>query len=149
HQEDFCQAIGLPPTSKYEVDRGPSLKRIANILEAFANPESVEDLLRATTLNLLIGNGDAHAKNFSLIHDKSGSLRLAPLYDLLSTSIYGDEKLAMSVDNVQRFDRVTFGRLINEAASWGMPRPRAENIVRGLLGTVPDALAKASAETPG
>ena len=120
HQEDFCQAVGIPPDRKYEEDGGPSLRRIAGIVQAVASRESVEELLRAVTLNALIGNGDAHAKNFSLLHDGSGGLRLAPLYDMMSTLWYGDDKLAMYIDDVRRTNRVTGDRLINEATRWGL-----------------------------
>ncbi|HEX5309633.1 MAG TPA: HipA domain-containing protein [Solirubrobacteraceae bacterium] len=106
-------------------------------------------LLRATTLNVLIGNGDAHAKNFSLLHDRSGALRLTPLYDLLSTFIYGDRRLAMHIDKVQRIDRVTLGHLLNEAASWGMSRATATATVSDLLDRLPAAVDRAAAETPG
>ena len=78
HQEDFCQATGMAPETKYEEDGGPSLQRIAAILESVAAPDSLDRLLKAVTVNALIGNGDAHAKNFSLLHGASGSLRLTP-----------------------------------------------------------------------
>jgi serine/threonine-protein kinase HipA len=147
HQEDFCQATGMLPAQKYEQDSGPSLRRIARILSE-AHPDSLESLLRAVTLNVLIGNGDAHAKNFSLLHDRNGALRLAPLYDLLSTLMYGDDRLAMYVDDVHRTDQVTFERLLNEATSWGLSRARASEIVGDLTAHVPGAVERARDETP-
>jgi serine/threonine-protein kinase HipA len=149
HQEDFCQAAGMPPDRKYEEDGGPSLRRIAGIVQAVASRESVETLLRAVTLNVLIGNGDAHAKNFSLLHEGSGGLRLAPLYDLMSTLWYGDDRLAMYIDDVRRTDRVTGARLINEATRWGLTRRRAAEIIEEVLDRTPDAVAAASTETAG
>jgi len=119
HQEDFCQATGTMPAHKYEQDGGPSLHKIAGILSE-ADPDSLGSLLRAVTLNIAIGNGDAHAKNFSLLHDRAGALRLAPLYDLLSTLMYGDDRLAMYVDNVRRTNRVTFDRLVNRGGNVGL-----------------------------
>lgn len=89
-QEDFCQATGVPPDKKYQEDGRPSLARIAGILQAVAPATDVEALLRAVVLTILSGNGDAHAKNFSLWHHPSGALGLAPLYDLMSTLHYGD-----------------------------------------------------------
>ena len=65
HQEDFCQATGVAPEQKYQEDGGPSLSRIAGILRDLGPPGSLERLLEAVTLNVLIGNGDAHGKNFS------------------------------------------------------------------------------------
>jgi len=55
-------------------------------------------LADAAIFNLIIGNADAHAKNFSLLH-VGGAIRLAPLYDLLSTAAYPDlsARLAMKI----------------------------------------------------
>lgn len=149
HQEDLCQAFGALPDRKYEEDGGPSLQRIAGILQAAAAPDSLEVLLRAVTLNVLIGNGDAHAKNFSLLHEPSGALRLTPLYDLLSTLFYGDDQLAMYVDNVHRTNRVTADRIVNEAARWGLSKRRAAEVVADVLDRLSDAVTAAAAETPG
>jgi serine/threonine-protein kinase HipA len=149
HQEDFCQATGVPPDTKYEEDGGPSLKRIADILQSVAAPDSLERFLQAITLNVLIGNGDAHAKNFSLLHHTSGALTLTPLYDLMCTLHYGDRRLAMYVDTVQRTDRVTAERIANEAVRWGMSRNRAAATIGDILARAPAAMATAREQTPG
>jgi serine/threonine-protein kinase HipA len=150
HQEDFCQALGLPPDRKYEQDAGPTLAGIARVLLDVAEGASVEILLRAVVLNIALGNCDAHAKNFSLLHSESGVLRLAPLYDLLATRLYPvDEKLALYVDHVQRADRVTAERIVNEAARWGLARNRAAEIVSDCLDRLPAAAAAAAEETAG
>jgi serine/threonine-protein kinase HipA len=149
HQEDFCQATGTPPDTKYEEDGGPSLRRVADILQSVAVPNSLEKLLQAVTLNVLLGNGDAHGKNFSLAHNPSGALTLTPLYDLMSTLHYGDNRLAMYIDSVQRTDRVTAGRLANEAVRWGLSRERATETIGDLLDNAPGAMASAREETEG
>lgn len=149
HQEDFCQATGMSPETKYEDDGGPSLQRIAGILESVAAPDSLEQLLHAVAVNTLIGNGDAHAKNFSLLHHPSGVLALAPLYDLLCTLHYGDDRLAMTIDNVHRTNRVTAERIVNEAVSWNLSRARALEIVDDVLARAPGAIAAARGETDG
>jgi serine/threonine-protein kinase HipA len=147
HQEDFCQATGIPPVKKYQEDGGPSLRRVAAILQAVSTDEALDVLLRAVILNVLIGNGDAHAKNFSLLHEPSGTLRLAPLYDLLSTMHYGDDRLAMHIDDVRRTSRVTADRIINEAVAWGIVRRRAAEVVDDLLERTPAAALSAQEET--
>ncbi len=149
HQEDFCQATGVAPDRKYEAEGGPPLRRIAGIVEAAASPDSLESLLRAVTLNVLIGNGDAHAKNLSLLHEPSASLRLAPLYDLMSTLFYGDDRLAMYIDNVHRTKSVTADRIVNEAVRWGLARRRAAGVVADILARTPAAVAAARRETKG
>lgn len=149
HQEDFGQATGTPPDRKYEEDGGPSLRRIADIVQTASSPISVETLLRSVTLNVLLGNGDAHAKNFSLVHEGSGALRLAPLYDLMSTLYYGDDRLAMHIDDVRRSNRVTADRIVNEAARWGLSRRRASEIVADVAERAPAAIAAARDDTDG
>ncbi len=150
HQEDFCQATGVLPDKKYEEDGGPSLRRIAEILQAVAaSPDALEHLLRAVTVNVLIANGDAHGKNFSLLHDPSGTIKLAPLYDLMSTLVYGDNRLAMYIDSVQRTDRVTRDRVVNEAVRWGMSERRASEIVADILDSFPAAANAARDEIEG
>jgi len=149
HQEDFCQATGTPPDQKYEDDGGPSLRTVANILQSAARADAVEALLRAVMVNVLIGNGDAHAKNFSLLHQPSGALHLAPLYDLVSSLFYGDDRLAMHIDNVRRSNRVTADRIVNEAAGWGLSRRRARGIVEDVIARSPAAIAAAREETEG
>lgn len=148
HQEDFCQATGTPPSQKYQEDGGPSLARIAGIVGQAASPESVERLLRAVTLNVVVGNGDAHAKNLSLLHEEDGRLRLAPAYDVMSTRVYGDRRLAMSIDSLQLTDRVTKDRLVAEASSWGMPRGRATQVLEEVLEGLPEAIEAARSQTP-
>lgn len=149
HQEDLCQSTVTPPDRKYEDDGGPSLRRIADILQTAASSDAVEALVRAVTLNVLLGNGDAHAKNLSLLHRQTGVLRLAPLYDLMSTFFYGDDRLAMHIDNVRRTDRVTEDRIVNEAATWGLSRRRASEVVLDLVDRTPAAVAAARDETDG
>ena len=148
HQEDFCQAIGIPSIKKYQEDGGPSLRQVARVLQV-TDPKSLDRLLRATSLNVIVGNGDAHGKNLSLLHEVSGALRLAPLYDVLSTLFYGDTRLAMYVDNVRRIDQVTIHRLVNEAAAWGVSRAKASEVVTELLAAIPEAAERAADETPG
>jgi serine/threonine-protein kinase HipA len=148
HQEDFCQAVGAPPERKYEQDGGPSLRQIAGILQAVAGRDGVEEMLRAVVLNVLIGNGDAHAKNLSLLHYPAGSMRLAPLYDLMSTISYGDERLAMYIDGAALMRLVTAGQVVSEAVRWGVTQRRAERVVTEILDQLPAAVARAAEEVP-
>ena len=149
HQEDFCQATGTHPSNKYQDDGGPSLSRIAGILSDVAISDSQEQLFQAVTLNVLVANGDAHAKNFSLLHLPTGELALAPIYDVMCTLAYGHDRLAMYVDDVRRTNRVDRERLLNEASSWGLRRARAEALLDALRARADDAIEAAADETPG
>jgi serine/threonine-protein kinase HipA len=148
HQEDFCQALSLPPKTKYQEDGGPSLKKIADVLRQYARPNSLSRLLQATYVNVLLGNGDAHGKNISLMHHRDGSLELTPIYDVLSTLFYVDDRLAMCIDDVHKTSKVTRQRLINEAVSWGMREESAQLIIDDLCERTPVAIEKSRSETP-
>ncbi|HEX2070748.1 MAG TPA: type II toxin-antitoxin system HipA family toxin [Thermoleophilaceae bacterium] len=109
HQEDFCQALAIPPQLKYESEGGPGLADCFGVLLASSNalgPDRLA-LVDAVTLNFLIGNHDAHGKNFSLLLEDGGT-RLAPLYDLVSTAVYPglDRKMAMAIGGEYRPDYV-------------------------------------------
>lgn len=93
HQEDVCQALGLPPETKYENEGGPSLAQVFDLLpRASARPlPDRRELLRWVLFNNLIGNADTHAKNLSLVMGTpavEAPPRLAPFYDLVSTAAY-------------------------------------------------------------
>jgi serine/threonine-protein kinase HipA len=110
HQEDLCQALGLPSDRKYQADGGPTVVDILTLLSLSSAIPSrdVPILWRAMVFNWLIGNCDAHAKNFSLLYDIK-TPTLAPLYDLVSTTVYPEltRRLAMSIDGARQVDEVT------------------------------------------
>jgi serine/threonine-protein kinase HipA len=91
HQEDFCQANGRPPEMKYEAEGGPGVADCARVIREYgaAPGSTVLRLLDALLFNFLIGNADAHSKNYSLLLEGAHTPQLAPLYDLLSTRAYG------------------------------------------------------------
>ncbi len=98
HQEDFCQALGVPPELKYQQEGGPNLKRCFELVRAVsaAPGPDVLKLFDAVVFNYLIGNGDAHGKNFSFLYDGHHA-KLAPLYDLVCTQAYPNLSLEMAM----------------------------------------------------
>ncbi len=99
HQEDFAQAMGIPSHAKYERKQSGYLKSMFDLLRrCSANP--IEDQLQLwdrIVFNWLIGNTDAHIKNFSLLYAPSlKSIRLAPAYDIVSTTVYEQSTKEMS-----------------------------------------------------
>lgn len=99
HQEDFCQALGIPSRRKYQDDGGPTLKDCFALLDKSAAPVKERlKLLKIVIFNFLVGNMDAHGKNFSLLHGDKG-ITLAPLYDVVCTRAFPEysKKLAMDV----------------------------------------------------
>jgi serine/threonine-protein kinase HipA len=84
-QEDFCQALAIPSSLKYERDGGPGILEIAGILRNSANRDiDLITLLKSQIVFWLLAAGDGHAKNFSLRMLAGGRFTLTPLYDVLS-----------------------------------------------------------------
>jgi len=109
HQEDFCQAMGIAPETKYEKESGPTLARCFELLRRAATRPAVDvlKLVDAVIFNVIAGNADAHGKNFSLLYTDD-ELRLAPLYDLLCTASYPElsPRLAMKVGGRATLDEM-------------------------------------------
>jgi serine/threonine-protein kinase HipA len=142
HQEDFCQALGLDPQAKYESRaeferHGSRLRRLAHAAAARAlDPDAFRTaLIEAVTFNVVIGNGDAHSKNYSLLIDRSGSVSLAPIYDAapvmhLDPRYKGTGHVVNGRTNI---DGVDVDDLASEAASWGMSLRRAKATVESTM----------------
>jgi len=101
HQEDLCQALGLPPARKYEAEGGPSFAACLELVRDYCTDplRDARTLLRWQIFNLLCGNADGHAKNLGLLYGDKGQLSLAPAYDLVCTRAYPslDRHLAMGL----------------------------------------------------
>jgi serine/threonine-protein kinase HipA len=103
HQEDFCQATGFPPSLKYEWNAhlrrpGPGLKAcldVLNITRAVA-PNKIR-FMDYMLFNVLCGNVDAHAKNYSLLIQSGGNVTVAPLYDVMNGDIYDGVTRSMAM----------------------------------------------------
>lgn len=109
HQEDFCQALGVVPEMKYQNEGGPDLAQIFELVRRVTRP-SAPQILRLfdyVVFNALIGNHDAHAKNFSLLYSGRTPV-LAPFYDTLSTAVYPTltPKMAMKIGSKYKFSEV-------------------------------------------
>lgn len=109
HQEDFCQALGIVSEHKYQNEGGPGLAQAFALLRSATRPSAPHTikLLDYVVFNALIGNHDAHGKNFSLLYTPAGAV-LAPLYDALCTAVYPTltEKMAMKIGSTYKFSEV-------------------------------------------
>ena len=107
-QEDFCQAMGVPAEEKYESDGGPSAVRCFCFLRgAGFGFAALAGFVDALAFNFIVGNADAHAKNFSLLY-RDGNAALAPIYDTLSTAVYPNlaPRMAMNIGGAWDFNDV-------------------------------------------
>lgn len=126
HQEDFCQALGIVSELKYQNEGGVSLKQAFALLRSVSAVPAIDlqQLLNAVIFNFLVGNNDAHGKNFSLLY-RNGQIRLAPFYDLLCTTYYPElaPKMAMKIGGKYKPNDVyarNFEKLADEA---GLSKP--------------------------
>ncbi|MBE9939980.1 MULTISPECIES: type II toxin-antitoxin system HipA family toxin [Cellulosimicrobium] len=145
HQEDAAQALGIntrDPERKFQHGRRfPSLAAIARTLRD--DGTRPDPLLALTTLNLALGNTDAHAKNISVLRHADGTVRLAPAYDI-AMHLHHDHAsraFAMDVAGERDMDRLTADHLVTEGTTWGLPRRRAQRAVAQTLDGLLAALA--------
>ncbi|SEM63917.1 serine/threonine-protein kinase HipA [Stigmatella aurantiaca] len=122
HQEDACQFLDRYPADKYRL----SCSDIATGLQenCFAPIPELSRLLRLIAFSYLIANGDLHAKNVSILaNGPAGGFRLSPVYDVLTTLPYGDQRMALKFegrdDNLKRPHFIEFGMRfgVKEAAT--------------------------------
>jgi len=100
HQEDLCQALGISSNLKYQEHSGPGFLQFRELLQEIGRGPDVSTMVRAAACNFVLGNSDAHGKNFAILFAELGR-RLAPLYDVVSTAVYDlDDKMAMSIGDV-------------------------------------------------
>lgn len=152
HQEDFCQALGIVSENKYQKEGGPSLEQCFRLVRETSSVPAIDllSLLDAVIFNFLIGNNDAHGKNFSLLYRRvaDGGVRLAPCYDLLSTVQYPElsEKMAMKIGGEYVSSKVSpknFDQLAREAGL-GVPlvKRRVPELATAILANLPAVSSK-------
>ncbi len=107
HFEDFAQVFNLRTHQKYGRVNYDMIGRTL-LLYAGGLPD-LKEMARRLVLNVLMGNGDAHIKNWSLIYDNPLRPRLAPAYDLVSTVAYTkhDTSVALNMAGVKLFRVIT------------------------------------------
>ena len=152
HQEDACQALGIAPWMKYENEGGPGAVDVVALLmrESVAPEADLGSFIDAMALNWVIAGTDAHAKNYSVLISPR-TIRLAPLYDVISLLPYSERypprksKLAMRVDREYSIWKIRRRHWEGLATRCGLdPGPVAQRVAE-LVGIVP-AAAAASAE---
>ena len=145
HQEDFCQALGIASEMKYQKEGGPSLKQCFALLREVSSTPVIDlsRLLDAVIFNYLVGNNDAHGKNFSLLYRGIATddvqVSLSPLYDSLSTVYYPEisRTMAMKLGGEYSSEKVTPRNFEQFAEEAGLARPmvrrRVIEVIEALL----------------
>ncbi len=145
HQEDFCQALGCPPERKYQQEGGPTVRGCIGLLREWSSAPvlDIAAFVDALSFNILIGNADAHSKNYSILY-ADGARRLAPLYDLVCNLVWPDlsKRLAMNIGHARSVNDLNpahFKKMAEECElGWPMVRERIQNLVRKVSAAVDD-----------
>lgn len=137
-QEDACQVLGRYPADKYLLTTEAVIQGLVQWTMAAA--VAARALLRQFAFAYLTGNGDAHAKNFSIVQRK-GEWMATPAYDLPSTLPYGDGTMALPIqgktrDDIGRRDFLALG------TACGVPPKATERMLDELLAAAPAWLAQ-------
>ena len=160
-QEDFCQALGVSSTRKYEADGGPGIPDLARVLGGSENREKdLEVLLKAQIVFWMLAAGDGHAKNFSIRILSQGRYHLTPLYDVISYwPIVGngqnhiarqDLRMAMAIRGKNQHYRLSeiLRRHFNETAALIGIGKSAEPLIQDILNRTPAVVASVQREVP-
>jgi serine/threonine-protein kinase HipA len=152
HQEDFCQALSIESSRKYESEGGPKLVDCVELLRGVSRTPASDlpRFLEAWALSYLVGNHDAHGKNYSLLYDESGPA-LAPAYDVLSTIAYRrfkrmDHKMAMKVGGQRYPDRMSKSQLDRFLVDAGYGPAPSRRRLRALAEKAPGASREVAQE---
>ena len=140
HQEDFCQALGFPPERKYQKEGGPSLFDCVSLIRDWSTLPvlDINGFVSILIFNVLIGNADAHGKNFSFLYS-GNERRLSPYYDMVSTIAWPNlsRDLAMKIGDCQSIDAFMLNdweKMAKKAnLGWPMIRERMEKSCNDIL----------------
>lgn len=155
HQEDFCQALGMPPERKYQQEGGPLVRDCIGLLRDWSTLAALDlrDFLDGLIFNMFIGNADAHGKNYSLLYHR-GSRRLAPFYDLVSTLPWRElaKVPAMKIGKSNSIEQITSAHwqaLAREnSLGWPMLRERIGQLGARLLEQLQTDKVQGAADDP-
>ena len=133
---------------KYQNEGGPGLAQCFALLRSVTRPSAPQllQLLDGVIFNALIGNHDAHGKNFSLLYGGRAPV-LAPFYDLLSTAIYPSltPKMAMKIGSKYKFSELEFRHWEQFAEEAGLAKAATRKRLRQLATELPAIARKLQA----
>lgn len=144
HQEDLAQGLGLSARDKYEQERRPG--HLAALAErsaehAAAPAAFLDSLLEQVTFNVVVGNGDSHAKNYSYLIDAEARLHPAPMYDVAAVQLIGPryDRSGLAVNGKTRLRYIKPVDLAAESGSWGRPIQQSRALISDVAERVRQA----------
>ncbi len=128
HIEDFAQVFGVYSKDKY---KKASMRNIADVIATEGSDEDVREFIRRLTFSTLIGNGDIHLKNWSLIYPDRRNAALSPAYDFVSTIPYvPNDSSALNYSRVRDFAAFDEDEISHLAAKAALPKKMVLEVAR-------------------
>ncbi|MBO4396717.1 MAG: type II toxin-antitoxin system HipA family toxin [Eubacterium sp.] len=149
HQEDMAQSLGIPSSQKYETSDTGYMKKMFDVIRQNA-ADPISDQLALwdrIVFSILIGNTDAHLKNYSLLYDRTlKTIKLAPAYDMISTTIYDESTRNMSffIGGEIALDRINSACLERAARDAGIGKKIAMQHYDQIASNIKQALKSAA-----
>jgi serine/threonine-protein kinase HipA len=145
HMEDFAQVLVKYPQQKYNA---ASYENLGKVLYGFSGDglSDAQQFARRLLVNILLANGDAHLKNWSLLYQDQVTPRLSPAYDILTTSVYIDHetKYALNLGKTKEWYSVTEENFQHWANKSGIPwralKPHIDDMMEKARSLWPEAL---------
>lgn len=151
HQEDFCQALGYPPEKKYQAEGGPLLRDCISLLREWSTTPvlDIRDFIDALIFNVVIGNADAHGKNFSMLY-AGHERRLTPFYDLVCTLAWDElsKTMSMKIGTCKDINDLATSHWKKMADETSLGWPMIQERMRGLATAVRDHSAAVAEDLP-
>jgi serine/threonine-protein kinase HipA len=158
HQEDFCQALGKPPSAKYESNQtgipGPTLPEMFAVTRNAMRAPDVVNLLDYVIFNVIACNTDAHAKNYSAMISGQG-FKMAPIYDVMCGLVWEHvtRNMAQKIAGKTRGEHLKRRHWQRFAADCGLNAPRliarVETLAKEVLSETRNAAAEVAAMPAG
>lgn len=146
HMEDMAQVFGLYPHEKYQK---LSNDVIAKLLWQQAGEASTVQFIQQMVFNILIGNDDAHSKNWSLLYPDRMKPVLSPAYDLVSTIAYlSDSSMALSLSGTKSMEGISMNHFDKLADKVGIPKRLVKNTVKETIERFHEAWEAHSEDLP-
>jgi serine/threonine-protein kinase HipA len=136
--EDFCVLNARRTDEKYRGSYETSImKRFAQFVNSPHLGEDLERLFTLIAVNCALRNGDAHLKNFGIVYDDvEGEARLAPVYDLVTTSVYlPNDSLALTLNGTTKWPSTRELQRLGETRMGGSPA-RIREILEHIDGAI-------------
>jgi serine/threonine-protein kinase HipA len=152
HMEDFAQVLVKYPHQKYN---SASYEQIGKIIYQFTGNglANAQQFARRLLVNILLANGDAHLKNWSLLYKDRFTAELAPAYDIVTTRVYieGEKDYALNLGKTKQWYQVTMDNFEAWAKKadipWRAIKPHLDDTQAKARSLWPDALDELPMDT--